>query len=112
MPIVSSEGPRAGGVTGRTSGAASVMGLSVSWRKGLLCDDRDGSAAVGTLMLGAARDEDFGVSDEACERPGDESAGVARRGNVRVVEHRMPVAAQCAGRSCLRLGEQGDDARP
>ena len=64
-------------------------------------DDGDRAAAVRPLMLGAAGDEDLGVADEAGERAGDEGAGVAGRGNVAVVEHRVAVAAQDARRARL-----------
>jgi len=40
-------------------------------------DKRDRPATVGPLMLGAPRNEDFGVADQAGQRSAHECAGMA-----------------------------------
>src|SRR6185503_6968688 len=71
-------------------------------------DQRHRPAAIRALVLGAAGHEDFGMTDEAAERAGDESAGVAGGGDVGIIEHGMAIAAQVAAAAGLGLGEERD----
>jgi len=59
-------------------------------------------------MLGTARDVDFGVTDETRERATDKGTGVARGGNVGVVQHGVAVATQQAVVTRLGFGEHRD----
>ena len=61
-------------------------------------------------MLGAARHVDLGVADNARERARLEGTGMARGGNVGIVQHGVTVPAQPAVMARLRLGQHRDEA--
>ena len=68
------------------------------------------SAAVGPLMLGAARHIDFRMPDQPGQCTANKSACVSGRRNVGVFQHGVAMAAQPAVVARLRLGEDGDKA--
>ena len=103
-------GPREGGASGWRAGSVG-HGAASPGEKACSAMIADRAAAVRPLMLGAAGDIDFRVSDETRQRAGDECAGVARGGNIPVVEHRVTITAQRSRRARLRLGEHRDDPR-
>src|ERR1700741_3396 len=71
-------------------------------------DERNRSAAVRSLVLGAAGNIDFGGPDKRRKRPTDEGARVARGGDVGIVQHGMAVTAQLSVVAGLGLAEQSD----
>jgi len=71
-------------------------------------DQRDRSAAVRPLVLGAAGHEQFRMADETGEGATGEGAGVAGGTDVGIVEHGVAVAAEHTGRPGLSLGKKGD----
>ena len=71
MPVLSRAGVEH---SGRLSEGVSDRAL-----KSLTRDDRDRAAAVRALMLGAAGDINFGVSDESRQRAANKRARMARR---------------------------------
>src|SRR5262249_39097713 len=75
-------------------------------------NDGDGPSAIGSLMLGAAGDENLGMTHEACKNARDEGAGVTGRRNVAVVEHGMAVTAQLSAAAGLCFRQQRHQAWP
>src|SRR6266404_5473012 len=78
-------------------------------RCGAIDDERNRSAAVRSLVLGAAGNIDFGVPDKSRKRPTDEGARVARGGDVGIVQHGMAVTAQLSVVAGLGLAKQSNE---
>jgi exonuclease SbcC len=62
-------------------------------------------------VLGSPGNENLGMAHEPRQRAGHESAGMARGGNVGIVEHGVAEAAQDTRGGRLGLGEQGHELR-
>jgi hypothetical protein len=62
-------------------------------------------------MLGAARDVNLRMPDQAAQRAGNEGARVARRGNIRIIQHRVAMSAQQAIVTCFGFGEHRYEAK-
>src|SRR5258708_26294633 len=81
-------------------------------RCGAIDDERNRSAAVRSLVLGAAGNIDFGVPDKSRERSTDEGARVARGGDVGIVQHGMAVSPPLSLVAGPRPAGQGNEAAP
>src|SRR5476649_2451064 len=73
------------------------------------CDHRHRSATGRTLMLGATGNIHGGLSDNGGDNGAYDSACMASRADVGVVEHGVARAAHSAVGACLGLGEDVDD---
>src|SRR6516225_7832416 len=73
-------------------------------------DHGDGSAALGPLVLGAARDKQVGAADDSGEHTANKRARMAAGLDIAVVPHNVARAADHTAARCLGLGKHGANA--
>src|SRR5208282_2867655 len=75
------------------------------WLSAATGDHCDRSAALGPLVLGAARDKQIGATDDSCEHTANERARMPAGLDVAVVPHNVARPADHPAARCLGFGK-------